>query len=356
MKILADASLNYVSELFATHFELGWYQHADEARAQIKHYDILLCRSTLKVDAKLLAGSAIQYVLTASSGIDHIDDAMLKKQGIGLLNAKACNARAVADYVSACLAYLLSSKNIRGEQAGIIGVGEVGRRVAQRLQSAGFQLLYYDPLKALRETSFKSCDLEQLYACDVLCLHANLHSGQAYPSKNLLNAAFFKSLNKDCCIINAARGGIVNENDLLQQKKHFFYCTDVYCNEPSPNAELLDYALLCTPHIAGHSIEAKNNSVLFLSQQLHQLLGLAQAANPFSASTIASHLNVKSSWQESLLSLYNPSEDTLCLKTAKDKTQAFLSQRASHQRHDFCVYDQPNLTPQTRSLLGAISD
>lgn len=346
MNILADGSLPGLLTAFPSPFRLTTYTSPEEIPALLPKQDVLLCRSTLQVNEHLIANATLRFVATASSGTDHIDKSYMQRRRIQVLDAKGSNARAVADYVVSCLAYLSNQSIKLGQKAGVIGMGCVGSRVAARLNTLGFELVTYDPLK----TSFKSDVIEALYQCDVLCIHPELHSSNQYPSFNLINSAFLNNLRPNCVLINASRGGVVNENDLLHSNKPVIYCTDVYLNEPNPNQKIIDIATLCTPHIAGHSLEAKYKAVSQVSEQLHIILGLTppQYAKPELHSKI--ELNAYSTWQELVLSLYNPIIETISLKAALNKESAFLSLRKEHRfRHDFIEYfgDQATESKET---------
>lgn len=339
MNILADASLPGLTAAFPEPFKLTTYSDPAEISRLITHQEVLFCRSTLKVNAALLHKSEIKYVATASSGTDHIDALFLNSANITLIDAKGCNAPSVADYVLACMAYLELNTHVYGKKVGVIGMGFVGCEVHSRLSAKGFNLCAYDPLKEHREPAFTSCPIDALYDCDVLCVHAELHANTPFPSVNLLNAEMLSKLKPGCVIINAARGGIVNEEDLLANQRHLIYCTDVYNNEPRPDKRIIDQALLCTPHIAGHSLEGKYAAVAIISSKLHRIAGLPV---PVFATPVLEErvMPVKSSsWQEFILSLYNPADETKALKDAIDKEHAFITLRKKHQhRHDFSVY------------------
>lgn len=339
MKILADASLPGLIEAFPPPFELDTYHDLDELKLKLAGKDILLCRSTLKVNESLLAGTGVRYVATASSGIDHIDQACLKAQGIELISAKGSNAVAVADYVLACLAWLQKHQAFEGKTAAVIGVGEVGSRVSEQLKARGFEVLHYDPPKAQREQAFKSCDLEAIRQCDLICIHAELHDEQSHPSRNLFNEKVLSSLKDKTVIINASRGGIVNEKALLDSKKSFVYCVDVYYDEPAINPAIVDYATLCTPHIAGHSLEAKYEAVNQISRYFHQTLGLNYPEFAYPELTDQQAAPSYPTWQDLILSHYDPSIETKALKQASDLKAEFLTLRKAHQkRHNFDVF------------------
>ncbi|PWY57445.1 4-phosphoerythronate dehydrogenase [Legionella qingyii] len=355
MNILADASLPGLKQAFPKPFHLTEYNRPDEIAQLLPGQDILLCRSTLKVNQSLLKNHRLQYVATASSGTDHLDHFWLDSQNIQVIDAKGSNAQAVADYVVACLSFLEQQHLIHGNKAGIIGLGKVGTRVAARLQAADFEIVTYDPLKAKREpAAFQSCTLEELYQVDLLCIHAELHSNHPYPTANLINQNFLDRLKPGCIIINAARGGIVNEEELLHSSKPLIYCTDVYLNEPEINPRIIDKATICTPHIAGHSLEAKYAAIALVSSALHQIAGLAPPQ--FAVPSLPQFLSYEKDklWYETILEIYNPIEETSSLKQATDKKAAFLNLRKNHQtRHDFSQYFADSiLNYKTKLLLG----
>jgi erythronate-4-phosphate dehydrogenase len=335
MNILADASLPGLNVAFASGFNVCLYHHAEEVPNLLANQDLLLCRSTLKVTADLLNKHTLKYVATASSGTDHIDSNYLNKQGIVLIDAKGCNAISVADYVLASLAYLDKYHAPLGNMIGIIGMGHVGMEVSSRLGTFDFHLLGYDPLKK----DYQSAQLQDLYGCDILCIHAELHQNNPHPSVNLINHDFLAQLKPGCILINAARGGILNEEALLCNKKPLIYCTDVYLNEPNVDSRIIDKATLCTPHIAGHSLEAKYAAVALVSKQIHKIAGLPlpEFAAPILSTSVT--LKANCTWQERILSIYNPNDETQALKQALDKKSAFLQLRKNHQnRHDFSTY------------------
>lgn len=339
MNILADASLPHLNTHFQAPFHLTTYNNQDELLHALPHHDVLLCRSTLHVTPELLVNSKLTCVATASSGVDHIDSHYLKTQNISLFDAKGCNAEAVSDYVLSTLAYLDIHQKLAGRRVGIMGAGKVGSRVAGCLRALGFKVFLYDPPKEKITPDFTSCSLSDFSSCDILCIHANLHNTQPYPTQKFLNANFLKSLKPNTMIINAARGGILEEQALLNLKKNIIYCTDVYEEEPKINYKIINHATLCTPHIAGHSIEAKYNAILYISQALHKHFKLVPPATP-TYPKIAFNSS-DNSWQARARSLYNPIDETLILKQAEDKQATFLKLRCAHQhRHNFSHYEK----------------
>lgn len=343
MNILADASLPGLENAFPQPFQLTCYHNENEIKDLLQQQDILLCRATLKVNQALLQGHTLKFVATASSGTDHLDHHYLKTENITVIDAKGCNAIAVADYVVSCLAYLDKKQLINGNKAGIIGLGEVGTKVQQRLKAAQFEVCTYDPLKAQREDTFHSCDLDALYHVDVLCIHAELHHNAPYPSAHLINKEFLQQLKPGCIIINASRGGIVDEGALLAANKPITYCTDVYASEPKINKLLIQQAMLCTPHIAGHSLEAKYNAVNTVSKKIYQLLELTMPNYAQPTRPPYYQGQEYSSWHDLALTIYNPIIESQLLKQALNLEATFIELRRKHQtRHDFYIYFPPS--------------
>ncbi|KTD21372.1 4-phosphoerythronate dehydrogenase [Legionella londiniensis] len=355
MIVLADASLPELGPLFPKPLILERYKNEDELKSLLPKADVLLCRSTLKVTADLIDGSSLQAVATASSGIDHIDSNYLKKNGIALFNAHGSNAVAVADYVVSSIAHLDKAKKLTGRKAGIIGAGKVGSEVAKRLRTLGFKVLRFDPIKAEENPKETYYPKEALFSCDLLCIHANLHDTKPYPSRNLIDADFLAKIKPGAAIINAARGSIVHEEALLQSKTPITYCTDVYTGEPQVDERIVEFAEICTPHIAGHSIEAKIAAVVQTSAQIHQFFGLSapefkHQESPKQPKALAQH-----SWQDFILNLYNPTIETAALKNAGNKKDAFLALRPAHNaRHDFSFFDAPEMNQQFKKLIGVM--
>lgn len=353
IKLLADASLPDLSQFFSEHFHISRYTSVDDLRQSIGDNDVLVCRSTLKVDANLLADSNISCIATVSSGIDHIDHTYTAQRQIPIIDAKGANALAVADYVIACLAWVQERGYLRSMRAGVMGAGAVGSAVAARLGMLGFEVKAYDPPRAQDDAHFLSCELAAVLDCDLICVHVNLHDTAPYPSKHLLNAQSLAQIKPNTVIINASRGDVVDEVALLAAKHPLYYCTDVFTNEPAINPAVVGYAALCTPHIAGHSIEARVHALQMVSHKIHENFGLNMPIIAPSADSLIMQTSHFTSWQAALLSLYNPELETHFLKESKAMMQSFLDlRRAHHSRHHFNCYAWPNMSGFLAAALG----
>ncbi len=334
LRVMADATLPDLELWFPQPFKLTLYNTRSIEQIDLNDHEILLCRSTLRVNEQLSGIKAIECVATASSGTDHILANLLQQQNITLFDAKGSNAHAVADYILASIAHLTQRGLLKGNRAAVVGAGHVGSQVAVKLRMIGFEVILIDPVKQFNQPDFISGELSDLSTCDLICIHANLHNTQPWPSQNLFNEDLLSKLKPDVVLMNAARGGIVNEVDLLNTPPSMIYCTDVYANEPGPSTEIIQRATICTPHIAGHCIEAKTRAVIQLSAQIHQHYGLEcrQVSPVF---PLTKKINISKNWQEKILDHYNPGIETATLKAANDSKNVFLEQRAAHVfRHE----------------------
>ena len=240
-----------------------------------------------KLPLDLFAGSAIKLVQVTGAGVDRVDTAGLKDLGVPVANVPGGSNDAIAEYAVSCALTLLrrfpqSTKAIRngdyaafrkqllgdnvegldGLLVGIVGMGVIGTAVARRFKQSGARIAYYDPAPgqpvAASALQAEALDLGELLArCDVVSLHVPL-----LPStQDLLDAAALTSMNPGAVLIQASRGGIVNEAALAQALESGHLggaAVDVYSNEPpgadNPLLGLSDAAAqrtILTPHIAG---------------------------------------------------------------------------------------------------------
>lgn len=134
MRVIADENIPYVREAFGDLGDVITLPGRSLDRASLIDAELLLVRSVTKVNAALLDGTAVRFVATATIGEDHLDRAYLKERGIGFSSAPGCNANSVADYVSVALLELAQAHglDLSTMSAGVIGVGNVGKRVADR--------------------------------------------------------------------------------------------------------------------------------------------------------------------------------------------------------------------------------
>lgn len=260
MKIVADANIIEIESSFREFGELVLIPGRKISNADLVDADALLVRSITRVDRSLLDGTAVRFIATASSGVDHIDLDYLADKDIGFADAKGSNANAVVDYCFAALAFaLLKQKiNLAELKVGIIGGGSVGGLFASKLGGLGIAYRIYDPFRQDREHHCRT--LEEAMQCQVVSLHVPLTHTGAHPTAKLVGATQLRILPAAAVLINTCRGTVVNERALgefLTQRRDVTTVFDVWENEPDIDVSLALRMDIATPHIAGYSQPAK---------------------------------------------------------------------------------------------------
>jgi len=262
MQVVADKNIPYVYDAFKGVGQLRLLESGEITAATVKNCDILIVRYVTRVDKKLLAGSSVKFVGTVSAGTDHIDLKYLKDQKIAFSAAPGTNAESVAEYVIAALLSLNKRGRISLPDAtlGVVGVGNVGSRVAQKAKALGMNVLLNDPPKR-RTTDDKSFKpLSSLMGSDVITIHTPLTFTGKDKTAGLFGAKRLAGLKRGAVVINTARGGIVCERSLkkcLTSGRLGGAVIDVWENEPNIAPGLVDLADISTPHVAGLSQEAR---------------------------------------------------------------------------------------------------
>ncbi|TMO53218.1 4-phosphoerythronate dehydrogenase [Pseudoalteromonas phenolica] len=279
MKILADQNMPLVEEYFA---DLGSVTRFDGRNAkpeQIEDVDILLTRSVTKVNAELLQyAKKLKFVGTATIGIDHIDTELLDDKEIAFSSAPGCNAIAVAEYViSAIYAYAQeTSTSLQGKTLGIVGVGNIGQCLREKLQGSGINLLLCDPIKFENGELQEHIELDNLLAqSDIVSFHVPLVKTGKHKTLHLIDSARIAKLKDNMLVINACRGEVIDNQALLksiQAGKQLELVLDVWENEPNILTELLPFVRFSSVHIAGHTLEGKARGTQMLYQKVCELL------------------------------------------------------------------------------------
>ena len=224
----------------------------------VRDADVLIVRTRTQVNEALLKGSTVQLVCTATIGFDHIDTAYCESRGIRWMSCPGCNAKAVCDYIEEALNEVQVSGTI-----GVVGVGHVGSLVAKMAERERLKVLLNDPPKGI------GVSLDSIAEnCDIITFHVPLDK----TTYHLCNEAFLNKCKTGALIINAARGGVVDEEALLQSGHP--YILDTWENEPMINAEVLQKAELASMHIAGYSVEGKRNASQMCLDQIAESFGL----------------------------------------------------------------------------------
>ncbi len=278
MKILLDDEISGGPPAFAEFGDVQTFVGRDLGPADLDDADILLIRSVTRVDETLLGGSNIRFVGTSTAGIDHVDMNWLEANGIEFASAPGCNAEAVAEHVICCLFSYAAEigRRPRSLRVGIVGYGHVGKSLAGKLSGLGIEHLINDPPLAEREPDLPSRSLEEIVQCDVITLHVPLTTEGDHPTSRLFGTREFAALRPRALLINAARGGIVDEVALSRHANHdpdFRAAVDCWQGEPLVNLDTLAQAWRASPHVAGHTFGARANATAMLRQALGSYVG-----------------------------------------------------------------------------------
>jgi erythronate-4-phosphate dehydrogenase len=283
MRIVADANIAYVRDAFGPLGEVVTLPSAQLTADAVRDADLLLTRSTVKVNAALLAGSRVRFVATATIGIDHLDTAWLDGAGIGWASAPGSNADSVVQWLAAALARV---PGLARRQLGIVGVGNVGGRVERlwRALDVPPPLLCDPPRARLGHraagapsdggSGFVSLD-EILERCDLVTLHVPLVRAGPDATFHLLDA---RRLRRDAWLVNACRGEVLDSASVFAVDNPLLL--DVFEGEPSPDPRLVARAHVATAHIAGHSLDGKANGTKMVYDAACAFLGRTPTWSP----------------------------------------------------------------------------
>ena len=261
LTIVADENMEAVVETMG---DLGSVQLVNGRELQRRHLleaDVLLVRSVTRVNEALLESTPVRFVGTATSGFDHIDRAYLKQRDIAFTHAPGSNANSVVEYVLAAIALVDDKLEqlFAGGTVGIIGYGNIGKLLANRLSRLGISYRVYDPWLDEQQLC-RPASLEEVLQCDVISIHAELTRKDPWPSYHLLGEAELSALPASCLLINASRGEVVDGgalNNLLRDARAPTVILDVWEGEPAVSQSLLSKVKLGSAHIAGYSLDGK---------------------------------------------------------------------------------------------------
>ncbi|CAG9858819.1 unnamed protein product [Phyllotreta striolata] len=273
----------------------------DQLKAEIATYDALIVRSDTKVTADVIeAGKNLKVIGRAGAGVDNIDINAATAKNILVLNTPGGNAISACELTCSLITTLArnvvpaaaslkagrwdrklySGHELYGKTLGILGLGRIGKEVALRMQSWGMRTIGFDPIVPAEEAkkfNVQALELEQIWPqVDYITVHTPLIPA----TRNLINESVFKKCKKGVKIVNVARGGIINETDLLQALRSG-QCggaaLDVFEEEPPTKPitlELIQHEkVVATPHLGASTAEAQIRVAVEISEQIIALTG-----------------------------------------------------------------------------------
>ncbi len=265
IKIVADDKIPFLKGALEEFADAVYLPGAKIAKKDLLDADALLVRTRTRCDASTLEGTKVKFVATATIGYDHIDTDYCESHGVFWTNAPGCNSASVAQYIASTLLSLALKDgfSLKGRVLGVVGVGNVGSKVAKVGEALGMRVLLNDPPRERAEGKGKFHSLDALLAeSDIVSIHVPLTDEGPDKTFHLGDEAFFKKLSKRPYVINSSRGEVVSGDALkkaLAQGLVKGAALDVWENEPDIDLDLMEALFQATPHIAGYSTDGKAN-------------------------------------------------------------------------------------------------
>lgn len=330
MKVIVDEKIPYIKGVIEQIAKEVVYAPGSAFTPQlVKDADALIVRTRTRCNAGLLKNSHVKFIATATIGYDHIDVEFCKQNGIAWANAPGCNANSVSEYIESCLLLLGEQYNLLFQQMtiGIVGVGNVGSKVAEMARRFGMTVLLNDPLRAEIEGNKSFSPIEELTdRCDIISFHTPLTYNGDYATLHLADECFFSSLKKRPILINTSRGEVINTNALLHAMEAETITDaiiDVWEHEPQPDHQLLQRAFVATPHIAGYSADGKANATQMALEALcrHFKMETSIHIEPFEPTILTDFVDARK--MPIALLAYNPLTDSSKLKAHPERFEEF---------------------------------
>lgn len=285
MKIVCDNKIPFLKGVLEPYAEVVYLPGAKIAKADLLDADGLIVRTRTKCKREILEGTNVKFIATATIGFDHIDGAYCDSAGITWTNAAGCNSSSVAQYIASTILNLAVEKKFKLSDMtiGIVGVGNVGSKVAKFAKTAGMKVLLNDPPRARREGEAGFVSLEKLLSdSDIITFHVPLTMDGPDKTYHMADKIFFNSIAKRAWFINSSRGEVTDTAELkniLKTGRIAGAILDVWENEPNIDLEMLGLAKFATPHIAGYSTDGKANGTAMSVQVLAKFFGISKLEN-----------------------------------------------------------------------------
>ena len=280
MKIIIDDKIPYIRGAFEDVAEVIYLPGSKTTAEIAKNADAIVTRTRTICNEKLLAGSSVKFIATATIGYDHIDTDYCDAAGIKWTNAPGCNSKSVEQYIASALMVLAEIKKLKLKDLciGIVGVGNVGSKVAKICEIFGMKVLLNDPPRERAERSDKFVSLETIKnEADIISLHVPLNIKGEDATFHMGNESFFSALKKRPVLINSCRGEVIKTDAVkkaLKTKQLSSFVCDCWENEPDLDLELLEMTEIATPHIAGYSKDGKAKGTLMSVLAISDFFGL----------------------------------------------------------------------------------
>jgi erythronate-4-phosphate dehydrogenase len=280
MKIVADDNIPFLKGALEPYAEIIYFPGEQINQEIAKDADALVIRTRTRCNEKLLDGTKVQFIGTATIGFDHIDTQYCNNRKIFWTNAPGCNSSSVQQYIAAALLKIASEKknSLKDKILGIIGVGNVGSKVEKFARTVGMNVLLNDPPRERLEGKKNFLALNEILSeSDIVTVHVPLNVAGQDTTYHLFDDEKFAKMKKGAWFFNTSRGEVVDTASLkkaLNSGKLGGAITDVWENEPDIDLGLMSQVFIATPHIAGYSTDGKANGTAMIVNSLSKYFNL----------------------------------------------------------------------------------
>lgn len=261
-------------------------------------YDALIIRSRTKVDNEVMdRASHLKLVARPGTGLDNVDVEYAKAKGITVVNSPESLVEAVSEHVTLLMLALsrklvmadastkagkwekntLMGSELKGKVLGIVGLGRIGRRIAEIAGVLGMSVLIYDvieiPPDVIAKLHCRVVTLDEIFSS---AEYITLHVPMTNETRHLVNTSRLAQMKKGSFLINTSRGGVVDEDSLASALKEGHIggaALDVFEKEPPSGAILTAPNTILTPHIGGQTEEAQSDAITIIGEKVRSFFG-----------------------------------------------------------------------------------
>ena len=283
-EFIDSQSLQNINKKFDVIYKKDAWQNKDFLEREIQKFDGIIVRNKTSLDKKILINASnLKFIGRLGVGLDNIDTEYCKKNNIIVQPATGMNSDSVAEYVVNSSLTLLKkthiikeqtlqgkwprtsivTKELKGKILGLIGFGDISKKVLNLVNVFDVSCIAYDPfitLKQMEAENVKKVSFDEiLNLADIISIHVPLNNDTKY----LFDRQVFIKMKKQPIIINTSRGGVINEIDLIDAYRNKYisgFALDVFENEPVNETFYKnisnDMNCILTPHIAGVTEES----------------------------------------------------------------------------------------------------
>lgn len=265
----------------------------EELLAVAGEYDAFIIRSRTKIDRAVLDKAVrLKLVARPGTGLDNVDTEYAKSKGVMVVNSPESLVEGVAEHVVLFMLALsrklpaadlstkagkweknaLMGRELKGKVLGIVGLGRIGKRIAEIARTLGMSVLFYDviaiPPEVVASLGARVVSLDEVFSsADFITLHVPMTPQTAH----MVNAARLAQMKKTAYLVNTSRGGVIDEGalaDALREGRIAGAALDVFEKEPPTGAILSAPNTILTPHIGGQTEEAQTNAIVVIGEKV----------------------------------------------------------------------------------------